>query len=490
MAGLKVLLEFNQSVEQPFDMQMEALSSASAAERLSLEVMSALPGLGIELDGDGAPIPMFVQQSDVSIEAETFSLEMNAAADALERRPAVSATSVVVPAEISRARLSELEERPDVTVWPNSELTLFNEDEDLELEEWASLSAMGGVDCRPFRPGVQMSRIRKRLGVGAIWRDGFAGQNIIVGIIDEGVNGQTYPVIGGFSRPGSGRQPGTAPITSHGSMCAADVLLAAPWARLYDYPFLGVPNSGGALQMFQAVLNQRAINGTPHITNNSYGFVGVPDRGTNPRHEVHDINHPLHRKVREVVLAGVTCFFAAGNCGQNCPSGVCHPSGIGPGKSIHASNSLSEVITVAAVNSQHQRIGYSSQGPGMFHAAKPDIASYSHFFGNFGPNRPGGMAQPFDNGTSAATPVAAGAAAALLSAFPNLTPARMKSILIRSAIDLGSIVGFDRDYGAGVINLAAAYQMLKRRPMAAIGFSDDELVAETIRQPQPMPPQG
>lgn len=481
MAGLKVLLEFNQPVEQPFEMQMEALSSTSSAERLSLDIMADLPGLGIELDGDGAPIPMFVEARDAS--PVHFAAEMAAAADELEYRPSLTATSVVVPAEVSRSRLSELEERGDVIVWPNSELTLFD---DVDLDDLASFSAMGGVDCRPFRPGVTLGTIRQRLGVQSIWQDGFAGQNIIVGIIDEGVNGQVYPVIGGFARPGSGRQPGTAPITSHGSMCAADVLLAAPRARLYDYPFLGIANSGGALQMFQAVLNQRALNGTPHITNNSYGFVGVPDRATNPRHEVHDIDHPVHRKVRETVLAGVSAFFAAGNCGANCPSGVCHPSGIGPGRSIHAGNSLAEVITVAAVNSQHERIGYSSQGPGMFDPRKPDVASYSHFFGNFGPGRPGGTSQPFDNGTSAATPVAAGVAAALLSAFPHLTPAKLKAALIGTSIDLGPIVGFDHDYGSGVINLAAAYQRLKRgSPKAQGAETEGPITMERIEPPMP-----
>jgi subtilisin family serine protease len=282
---------------------------------------------------------------------------------------------------------------------------------------------------------------------------------VIVGIIDEGINGSVYPVVGGFTAPGA-PAPGSADITSHGSMCAADVLVAAPFARLYDYPFLGVPNSGGALRMFQAVLEQRRVDGTPHLTNNSYGFVGRPPQALAPNHEVWDINHPVHRKVREVVASGAAAFFAAGNCGAECPSGNCHASGIGPGNSIHASNSLAEVITIAAVNSRHERIGYSSQGPGGFHLAKPDIAGYSHFFGNFGPGRPGGLDQPFDNGTSAATPVACGVGALLSSAFQGLTPARLKAALIRSATNLGA-PGWDANTGHGVLNAAAAYELIR-----------------------------
>jgi subtilisin family serine protease len=138
-------------------------------------------------------------------------------------------------------------------------------------------------------------------------------------------------------------------------------------------------------------------------------------------------------------------------------------SGIGPGKSIHASNSLIEVITVAAVNTRHERIGYSSQGPGMFEPAKPDVASYSHFFGNFGPGRPAGGTE-FDNGTSAATPVAAGVGALLMSALAGIGPAAMKEALTGSATSLGRTIGWDPNTGHGVINAAAAYRYLRDRP--------------------------
>ncbi|HEU0042242.1 MAG TPA: S8 family serine peptidase, partial [Jiangellaceae bacterium] len=157
------------------------------------------------------------------------------------------------------------------------------------------------------------------------------------------------------------------------------------------------------------------------------------------------------------------CLFAAGNCGQNCPSGNCHPSGIGPGKSIHASNSLAEVITVAAVNTRHARIGYSSQGPGMFAAEKPDLAAYSHFFGNFGPGRPGGDTEsPFDNGTSAATPVAAGVVALLLSAFPGLSPDDIRDALVAG---LYNVTGqpWDPGYGRGIVNAGASYALQLRK---------------------------
>ncbi len=453
MAKISVLIEKQVRQPQAFAAHNEARLSASEAISQAESVVADIAIPGIEVFG--APIPMF---SEKTVE-EGF-----AAFSSTEESSDASAASLVVPAIVDESRLSELTDKAGVKVYANSVLTLFqHEVEDYTFELAASGS---GVDCNPFKPPATIAMLRTLLGVRAIWRDGYLGQNIVVGIIDEGVNALAYPVVGGFS-PSTIRPPGTACVTSHGSMCAADVLVAAPWAKIYDYPFIGIPDSGGALAMFQAVLDQRRLDGTPHLTNNSYGFVAVPEKATNLAHEIHDINHPLHRKVREVIASGAPAFFAAGNCGIDCPSGKCQPTSIGPGMSIHGSNSLAEVITVAAINSRHERIGYSSQGPGMFETRKPDVASYSHFFGNFGPWRLAGTLHSlFDNGTSAASPVAAGVGALLMSAIPGLTPALLKEALMSSATDLGS-PGWDTDTGNGAINAATAYAFLRRQALSA-----------------------
>jgi serine protease AprX len=460
MAKVSVLLEFDAPQENGFNVFAAALESASEAESQTQALMDRVAGLGLELEPI-VPVPMFSTTEEPQPAPALTEFAMP------ETSADLTSSTVVVAAQADTERLEELRARPDVHVWPNSDLTLYpdwgiSEADVAQAESDAdAAAAAGGVDCRPFRPGVSIDAIRDLLGVQQVWDKGHRGEDVFVGIIDEGVNGDTYPVVGGLQGDVSS-QPGTAPITSHGSMCAADVLIAAPEARLYDYPFLGPRNSGDALAMFQAVLEQRRLDGTPHVTNNSYGFTGVPDQADFPDHEIWDITHPLHRKVREVIASGAVTFFAAGNCGSNCPSGACHPSGVGAGRSIHASNSLAEVITIAAVNSAHKRIGYSSQGPGMFEREKPDLAAYSHIFGNFGPGRPGGLDQPFDNGTSAATPVASGVAALLLSAFSDLTPESMRDALVRGATRIAD-TAWDPDVGRGVVNAAAAYEALDQR---------------------------
>jgi serine protease AprX len=98
----------------------------------------------------------------------------------------------------------------------------------------------------------------------------------------------------------------------------------------------------------------------------------------------------------------------------------------------------------------------------MFEREKPDVACYSHMFGNFGPGRPGGTQdQAFDNGTSAATPAACGVAALLMSAFLDTPPPRLKAALIHGAVRVGS-ERWDPGYGRGVVNAAAAYRALDR----------------------------
>lgn len=472
MSKLPILVEVNQSISEAFSV-FEAATTASEAVQQSEQFLADLAGFGIELTGEYAPIALFAET-----EVQRFSTFATS-----EVSPDSTASSVVINCEIDRSRLADLESRTDIKVWPNSKMEAFGIDQpchcgsntfdrsavaNIDTSSFhpfdLAQTASNQVDCRPFRSAATIDVIRQLLAVERIWQDGFRGQNIVIAIVDDGIN-NFYPVIGGHERP-SGPMPGTASIQSHGSMCAADVLVAAPFAKILDYPFLAGPNagdSGVAIQMFQAILDQRRLNGTPHLTSNSYGFAGLPPRDQFPNHEAYDPNHPLNRKVREVIASGAACFFAAGNCGQDCPSGNCRSSAIGPNKSISAANSLPETITVAAVNSLNQRIGYSAQGPGTLFSQKPDLSAYSHFFGNFGPGRPaGGTVDDFDSGTSAACPVAAGVGALLLSAFPGLNPDKLRQVLTETAVNLGQI-GWDADTGWGVLNAGVAYVRLQGR---------------------------
>jgi subtilisin family serine protease len=112
-----------------------------------------------------------------------------------------------------------------------------------------------------------------------------------------------------------------------------------------------------------------------------------------------------------------------------------------------------EAMTVAAldVNSLTQEF-YSSEGPtngpggsqsGGF--TKPDISGLANVSTQtYGPG--------FFNGTSAATPHVAGAAALVLSAYPADTPAQVQAFLEQRAVDIGNS-GVDTQFGYGRLYL-------------------------------------
>ena len=115
-----------------------------------------------------------------------------------------------------------------------------------------------------------------------------------------------------------------------------------------------------------------------------------------------------------------------------------------------------EAITVAAldVNSPYPQESYSSEGPmngpggaETGGAIKPDLSG----FANVSTQSYGAGTDKF-NGTSAAAPHVAGAAALVKSAYSDYTPAQMQTFLQGRAIDMGA-AGKDTVFGWGRLYL-------------------------------------
>src|SRR5881397_421320 len=307
--------------------------------------------------------------------------------------------------------------------------------------------------------------VARRLGVPALRRAGLTGAGVSVAVVDTGIDGSRIPVAGGWA-PAPGYVPGSS-APDHGTMVAYDVRIAAPDARILDYALLKSQAGTWAAFLSDGIaafadLVER-VNAAPGrwVVNNSWGLfdrasdapVGSPENySANP-------DHPFNQITGALVAAGADVFFAAGNCGADCPDPRCGKGDTGPGASIHGANSHPDVVTVAAVTVTDRRLGYSSQGPGALHSRKPDLAGLSHFAGS-------GI-YPVDGGTSAASPVAAGVAAALRQRFATdrLAPAQLKGLLQRTARDLGGD-GWDYDLGYGEIDAAAAVKALGVKPQA------------------------
>lgn len=110
---------------------------------------------------------------------------------------------------------------------------------------------------------------------------------------------------------------------------------------------------------------------------------------------------------------------------------------------------LSKVISVSAINKQNQLADFSSYGP-MIDVCAPGEEIYSTFWDPYK-----GSTYTELSGTSMASPMVAGVAAAMLAKRPQLNNEEVRQILEASATDLGT-PGWDTKFGHGKINMAKA----------------------------------
>lgn len=325
--------------------------------------------------------------------------------------------------------------------------------------------------CPPNAVGTHKD-VENVLNVAQLKAKGMDGANVLVAIVDTGVNLAHLNSKGKNPKfdaskswvPISGITPGKGDV-DHGTMCAFDACIAAPNCTLVDYALLQSRASGStvmegflsdAVKAFSNMLQflLQAPDPKPAlVVNNSWGMynptwdfpVGNPGNySDNP-------NHPFNIIVESLEDAGADILFAAGNCGAECPSTQCERI---TNRTIYGANSHPSVLTVGGVTYKKERVGYSSQGPGRLANEKPDICAYTHFIGS--------GVYPEDNGTSAACPVAAGVVAAIRTVYSptELPPAQLRQIVHRTAEDLGGI-GFDYSHGFGIINVPGILNALE-----------------------------
>jgi hypothetical protein len=243
-------------------------------------------------------------------------------------------------------------------------------------------------------------------------------------------------------------------------MVAFDILLGAPDATLLDYALLSSTKAfrsgflSDACAAFADLLELLERKPGPLIVNNSWGMydpeedepIGSPGNyGANP-------DHPFNQLTGALVAAGADVLFAAGNCAEDCSGGADGAKDTGPGASIHGANSHPSVITIGAVTVEGVRLKSSSPGPGSLSPRKPDLAAFSHFMGS--------GVFPVDDGTSAATPVAAGAVAALRQLAPTISPSLLKGVLQSSARRVGAT--WTNDLGYGILNARESLEALQK----------------------------
>ena len=340
--------------------------------------------------------------------------------------------------------------------------------EDRQAALRAELEAAGFV-ARPPKPVYALlNESVPLLHVAPVWKSGFEGDRVCVGIVDTGADrhpdfADRIVVYRDFT------ESGTSDEVGHGTHVAGIVAGAgavyrgvAPRASLVIAK--GLSLQGGTEDTVLAALSWLSRQKVD-VVNLSLGGPGDP----------HD---PLSREVDALSAEGILVCVAAGN------------SGPAPG-TIGSPGCAAGAITVGAIDKNRRITDYSSRGPvaGMA-ARKPDIVAVgggSTPTGSchYGSGVASARAQVLDgdrcsiatryvrmSGTSMAAPHVAGVCALLLEAsrFARRSESRVararavRHALIQSADDLGLAADVA---GAGVVDAASALKALGSRRSAA-----------------------
>lgn len=264
-----------------------------------------------------------------------------------------------------------------------------------------------------------------KIGAPTAW-DSSTGQNVVIAILDTGVNG-SHPDLSGKLVPGWNfydNNADTSDVEGHGTAVAG---AAAAWTN----NGIGVAAvAGGALIMPVRIADATA-NATASMI--AQGLVWAADNGAriaNISYENVPGNATIQSAAQYMENKGGLVVVAAGNSGT-----------------FDSTAPTSTMIPVSATDANDVITSFSSYG-NYVDLAAPGINIPTTDWG-------GGYQSAW--GTSISSPIVAGVVSLMMAVNPTLGPTDIESLLFSTAVDLGT-PGYDPYYGYGRVNAAAAVQ--------------------------------
>lgn len=298
-------------------------------------------------------------------------------------------------------------------------------------------------------PNVGSQWYIPKIGVPSAW-DIAQGEGVTIAILDSGVNA-AHPDLAANIVPGynsSLNNTDTADVCGHGTAVAGSaapvsnngigIAGVAGKAKIMPVRIADMTSTGcyGYYSTMAAGINYAADHGA-RIANLSYS-------GVSSSSSIQSAAQYLRSK-------GGLLFVSAGNTGADL--------GYAP---------TNTMVVVSATDSTDNKASFSSFGavvtlaaPGAYIYTTNNGLSYSNW-----------------NGTSFASPIAAGVGALMMSARPDLSPSQIESLLYSSAVDAGA-AGRDPYFGYGIVDAAAAVN-------AALHATATDTVAPSVAISNPL----
>jgi len=331
-----------------------------------------------------------------------------------------------------------------------------------------------------------------------VWQQGFTGEDVVVSVIDTGVNYNHQDLTGRMwthpSYPNHGfnflnNSHNTFDDNSHGTHCAGTVAGngtagtitgIAPGASIMALKVLDGSGSGSEAGVWAAI--QFSVEYGARVMSLSLGWKHAwnPDRSM------------WRTTMNNALAAGVIAAVAAGNEGTSFsdtpPSQVRTPGDVPPPWTNPlqlAPGGNSAVVSVGSTTSTDAISSFSSRGPVTWQNVlpfidylynpgtgliRPDVVAPGSNISSLTHNSNTGYT--IKSGTSMATPAVAGLMALIISKNPNITPHEINQILEETALSLA--LGKSNTFGSGRVNTLAAIDATPYMGIRYVSHSIDD----------------